>query len=81
MALFGIDPKDQLIAFLQGQIEAKDLRIMVLEKQLLALTDKAAYALTNPREHKPAAPPPVESREPYRPQASKVDIEKTFQRN
>lgn len=75
--MFGACPgcaaKDQVIALLTTQLEAR-------EKAILALVDKAALAALHPKERpaakeKPLAPDPYAGREPARPEYDPLEVE------
>ena len=58
MSLFGEDPKDTLIASLQGEIEYLRGQVKELQGQILALTSAGAYRLTHEAAPEPPGTPP-----------------------
>ena len=64
------DPKDEMIALLREQVAAKDLQILKLTEQVIALSNVSAHRALNPRAplNTPSTPVPANPRaELYRP--------------
>jgi hypothetical protein len=84
MGLFGAssDPKDEMIALLRDQLALANTRIAELEKLNTALCDVRAHAMNYPREIKAREPqkPEPSPLDPYKPKASREEIEKSFER-
>jgi hypothetical protein len=81
----GDDLRDEIIRLLKDQNAEKALRIEELEKTLLSLTDRAAFAMRYPRAGVPVPKkqpeqPAVDLRAPFKPQFSRAEIEKQFER-
>lgn len=81
MALFGggADPRDELIRSQRDEIAWLRQRLEDRDKQVLALTDAAAYRMLHPYEApKDETVRPTATNEPYRPALTLGEVKEQF---